>query len=111
MAKYGDITFKVDWPKYIDFDGRGREEIKSVLAKGDAYLAYAGNAANGWCIYLVDAFERHRKQQISPLFHKDFGDTRRDMMQACARSYGSENSPVVNLGGEHPEECFRWRTD
>lgn len=109
MAHYTDAVFNIAWPNAVKFNG-DTFPIADLCKSGVAFLAYAGSSAEGWAIYLVDDNDKSKKQQVSPLFCKDFGDTRRDMMQACARAYGVENNPIVNLGQIHPEEAFHWRT-
>lgn len=112
MPTYDSPRFNVAWPSKLCFahSEMAAETVVSLCCRNRIFLAFAGSSANGWAIYAVDAIDRTRKQQISPLFHKDFGDTRSDMIQACRRAYGDDAAPVVNLGSEHPEECFRWKT-
>lgn len=111
MALHTTCKFSVEWPKGLIILPEGSvTSIIDLCAAERIFLAFAGSSANGWAIYAVDAIDRTRKQQISPLFHKDFGDTRAAMIEACRRAYGDDAAPVVNLGSEHPEECFRWRT-
>lgn len=111
MARHGKVTFDVAWPKGIALDGEGSTtSMIDLLASDRIFLAFAGSSKAGWAIYAVNENDREKKQQVSPLFCKDFGDTRADMIKACARAYGDGNTPVVNLGGEHPAEAFYWRT-
>ncbi|MDR3474505.1 MAG: hypothetical protein P4M09_22880 [Devosia sp.] len=44
-----------------------------------------GNGADGWAVYLIDG---NAALLISPCFHRDFGDTRRDALDAAVRAFG-----------------------
>lgn len=108
MARLADINFKIDWPKRMDFNGKNFTIAQHIECE-NIFLAHAGNGKDGWAVYAVNASDCTQVQQVSPLFHKDYGDTQTSMFQACYRAYG-DDLLVMRIGREHPEECFRWPT-
>lgn len=108
MAHLATPSFTIEWPDAAKVKGTVRS-VRELLASEAFFLAYAGSVSEGWAVYLVEN-ETRKTQQVSPLFHRDYGDTRQHMIDAVIRAYGVENNPCMNLGREHPEEAFIWPT-
>jgi hypothetical protein len=60
--------------------------ISELVATGARVLVLRGDASEGWAVYSED--NKGTGLQVSPLFHKDWGDTRTACIEACERAYG-----------------------
>ena len=59
--------------------------IRDLVEAGKAELQIFGNGDDGWTVNLV---EGDISCCVSPWFHRDFGDRRRDAVNACERAFG-----------------------
>lgn len=60
--------------------------IPDLVSDGSHALEVWGCTADGWQVYLVDT--HGIGLPVSPLFHRDYGDTMRLCKEACQRAYG-----------------------
>lgn len=65
------------------------QTIEAILAGITHELQLHGNGTEGWAVYLCRR-GTNVGVQVSPLFHPNFGDTRRHCIAACKRAYGIE---------------------
>lgn len=75
------------WSEHT-FTGGKLQRIADLVAAGTHELQVWGNRHDGWCIYLVSKAMPTVGIDVSPVFHVDYGDTRRALIEACERTYG-----------------------
>jgi hypothetical protein len=68
----------------------GRYQAVAGLLNGDAashFLTISGNAIEGWQAGLCSKALPNMMMPVSPLFHRDYGDRRKDCEAAARRCY------------------------
>jgi hypothetical protein len=81
------------WTSTTLHGGRWRD-VKTLIAEGSHRIEVWGSAEDGWQAFLVDDLETAEGRKftsgcaVSPIFHRQFGDTRKDLKAAAQRAYG-----------------------
>lgn len=60
--------------------------VTDLLRNRTHTIEIHGNTDEGWAVFLCD--DTDACLQVSPLFHRDFGETRADLYRAAERAYG-----------------------
>lgn len=60
--------------------------VTDLLQAGTHTLEIHGNTDEGWAVYLHD--QDDTCVELSPVFHREYGDTRADLYRAAERTYG-----------------------
>jgi len=85
------------WKECLMHDGEYRS-IEDLAKHGIIELHVVGSGREGWRLQAADAATGGWSSRItiSPIFHKDCGETRSDLMEACRRAYGVSPRVVRN---------------
>lgn len=75
------------WSEHT-FTGGKLQRIVDLVASGTHELQVWGNRHDGWRVHLVSKEMPTVGIDVSPVFHVDFGDTRRALIETCERAYG-----------------------
>lgn len=102
----------VMWPSHVMVEG----EVKSIAdmyAAGEIVLEIRGRGEEGWAVYMSKAseIEEHpaRAQQVSPLFTREQGDTRKMLIERAEFVY-KKRVPTSVLAFHPARECWIFRT-
>lgn len=73
------------------YTGGRMVSIAGLVKAGTHSLEVWGNGVTGWTMYLVSAEMPTVGVAVSPVFHKDYGDTKQYLEEAARRSYGLDS--------------------
>lgn len=74
------------WPAVVMRGGRWMA-VEGLLASGEYKVTVAGNSVYGWQARLCGA-SGEAWERLSPVFHRDQGDSRKQLVAAVCRAYG-----------------------